>query len=343
MSVRSLVACACLLTGVAACADDPEPSGPGVTSRIGTFEYPYSGRDDVDVLFVIDSSTAMAPYRAQVVAQIPQFVDVLADVKGGMPDVNIAVTTTDFAAGGAFRTSSRIVGTDTFLSDGWRDGARVQNYTGELRTAVAELADVGAAGTAANRPLDVLPLALGQTGFLRPSSYVAIVVITATEDASTAVIDTLVTQIKAMHADPLNFILFGIYLKPAARLDQFFSSFPNRNYFTALDAANISAGFAAVLQLQRTTLGAPCFEFQPVDVDPATPGEQYECVIEDIDNATHESTLVPRCGDGAFPCWDMVHDPMICMTTPSMTFKFDRGDTGRPYEGGVVRGQCLVE
>lgn len=337
--VRSVVAC---LLVVAACTEaPPDATSPEVTSRIGFFDLPYGGRSKLDLLFVVDSSTAMAPYREPVVAQIPQFADALASIDGGMPDLNIAVTSADFAAGGALRTSSRVDG--AFVIDGMRDGVRVKNYTGELGSALAELADIGATSPVPARPLDVLPLALDDLGFVREYSYLLIVVISATDDASVVATADLAAQLKAMKADPTNVIVVGVYPRPATRLDDFLAKFPNRTTHTEVDAPDISEGFAGLVSFRRSVLGSPCIEWQPLDVDPETAGEQYDCVIEHQDFATKVTRLLPRCSSSnVFPCWDMRQDPQNCVSG-GLRFDIEHGYEGLPYEGASMRGQCLIE
>lgn len=328
------------LMGVLVACTEPAPGGPGVSSRVGIFEYPVGGRGRLDVLVVVDDSTTMAPYREQVVADLPELATVLGDLLTGMPDVNIAVTTTNASAGGALRTTASVDG--SYIIDGMRDGVRTVNYTGELGVAIGELVDFGAGGTAPVQPLDVIPQALANPGFLRDHAYLLLAIVAATDDASSVAVDAAVSSLKAMKADPTNVIVTGIYPQDAPRLDGFLTMFPNRSTFTPIDADDFTTAFAMIAQLQRTTLGVPCVEFTPLDVDPETAGDQYDCNVEDRRVAEGTQRL-PRCEGANQPCWDFVADPMNCMTGNSLSFRVDRGTAGQPYDGSVIRGECLVE
>ncbi len=313
-----------------------------MSSRVGVFEFPTSGRSKLDLLFVIDSSTAMAPYREHLVMQFPRFADALTLVGGGMPDVNIAFASADFAAGGELRTSPRVDG--AYIIDGLRDGVRVQNYTGDLGSLLAELADVGATQSAPPRPLDVVPLALAQADFVREHAYLAVVVVAATDDASTAAVQDVVAALKSMKSDPASVLAFGVYAAPAPRLDAFLAGFPNRATFTPIDAEDPSEGFADIVTIHRTTGGVPCIEWRPADVDPDTTGEQYDCVIDQRDYATGMSTILPRCGATSdLPCWDIETDTQSCFLDDHLRFVLDRGMQGIPYEGALIHGECVIE
>jgi hypothetical protein len=335
------VACALACSAIGCTDEAPSSSGPYVTSRVAIFEYPISGRARLDILAIIDDSTTMAPYRANVLADLPDLATALADAPRGMLDVNIAVTTANTAAAGAFRSTPSVTG--NYIIDGMRDGARVTNYTGDLGAALSSLADVGAASSATNRPLDVLPLALAaDSTFLREQAYLLLLIIAASDDASAANIDARVAELKAMKSDPTNVLVAGIYPDVAPRLDDFVTKFPNRNVHTPIDADSLLDDLVGILNIQRSTLAAPCLEWQPFDVDPETAGEQYECVIEDR-RYSEGTRLLPRCSGANQPCWDIKPDPMTCFYGPQLTFKVDYGAEGYPYDGTVIHGECLVE
>src|SRR5262245_30025985 len=76
----------------------PAPTGTSVN---------YSEQNvnnDIDILFVIDNSQSMTPEQQLLVANFPVFINVLKTLPAGLPNVHIAVTTSDMGAG-AFTSS----------------------------------------------------------------------------------------------------------------------------------------------------------------------------------------------------------------------------------------------
>lgn len=71
----------------------------------GTFQ--QSINRNIDIVFEIDNSVSMAPEQANLVANFPTFINILNNLPNGLPNVHIAVVTSDMGAG-AF--SSTIMG-----------------------------------------------------------------------------------------------------------------------------------------------------------------------------------------------------------------------------------------
>jgi hypothetical protein len=140
----------------------------------------------LDVLVVVDDSPAMAPHRERLRANFGRFIDVLNTVQGGLPSLHLGVVTTDAGEGGRMRTSAQVDG--AFISDVRYQGAqRTRNYDGDLRDVFTELADAGSDGSVYARPLDAIRLALdnpANAGFVRDDAFLAVIVITATDDCS---------------------------------------------------------------------------------------------------------------------------------------------------------------
>jgi hypothetical protein len=54
----------------------------------------------LDLLFMIDDSSSMAPLQAKLRAQVPTFIDTLADpATGALPDLHVAVVSSSFGGG----------------------------------------------------------------------------------------------------------------------------------------------------------------------------------------------------------------------------------------------------
>src|SRR5262245_48190484 len=54
---------------------------------------------DLDILFMIDTSPGMAPLQAKLVAAVPAFIDALQALPGGLPNLHLAVVSSDMGAG----------------------------------------------------------------------------------------------------------------------------------------------------------------------------------------------------------------------------------------------------
>lgn len=160
---------------------------------------------NLDVLFVIDTSWSMADERARLAANIPRFIDQLQNGIGGMPNLHIAVTSTDMGtlgnanpmAGcrergddGALHLGS-LATTDgkPYLVDVAGDnGTRIRNYANSLQDAFTAMATFPLLGCGIEQPLNAMGAALWPTtpknDFLREDANLAVVFITDEDDCS---------------------------------------------------------------------------------------------------------------------------------------------------------------
>lgn len=164
---------------------------------------------DLDLLFVIDDSPSMADKQAALAAAFPRMIDVLAQLDGGLPNLHIGVVTSDMGTSASSGSPGPAIGsvgnggcsgrgddgrlqstasmTAAYLSDVKQNGARVRNFTGELRDVFGELAQVGAGGCGFEQHLSAMRAALTSstnTGFLRPSANLAVVFLADEDDCS---------------------------------------------------------------------------------------------------------------------------------------------------------------
>ena len=93
--VRSLVLAT--LTA-AACGSTSASPDSGVTAS-ETLTWRLDSRLQGDILFMIDNSASMATAQANLQANLGNFMDVLKGLAGGLPDLHIAVVTSDMGAG----------------------------------------------------------------------------------------------------------------------------------------------------------------------------------------------------------------------------------------------------
>ena len=103
------------LATAASCAS-PERDGtvePKAVTIAAATAGPAPG--DLDVLFMIDDSSGMASMQTKLAAQIPSFIDALESLPNGLPNIHIAVVSSDLGAPGRFDLRH--------LHDGRRPGA----------------------------------------------------------------------------------------------------------------------------------------------------------------------------------------------------------------------------
>jgi hypothetical protein len=184
--------------------------------RVESKSFPVDLNRDVDILFLIDNSGSMADKQANLQSNFPNFINVLATIQGGLPNVHIGVATSDMgtkgetvatpgsAVGQVGQGGCANVGDDgklqvkggaqvqgLFLSD-VSDGAggRQINYMGgDLATVFGQMAVVGAAGCGFEQHLHGIHRALDPTnatnaGFIRPNAFLAVVILADEDDCS---------------------------------------------------------------------------------------------------------------------------------------------------------------
>jgi hypothetical protein len=300
------------LIAVAACTTEPPPpEGEQVTSYVDTHIIPMSFNSQVDILFVIDSSPAMAAAQQKLVADYRAMIETLSHSSvGELPDVRIGVVTADAVDQGRLRRDAILADSPRFA---WR---REKNYDGPLADAFVPLATVGASGHTAVQPLDAVLRALSPSvnpGFVRKDAYLAVIVLTAGDDQSTTAINDAAHALKSLKSDPSKVVIGlaagacsdgGITATAAPRLAAFADQFPNRN--TRVTLCDDLTPLAAIAgQLLKSVLGQPCIEEKLA--------EPLECNAWLADPTSDDSVLMPACS-AANPdrCWELRSDPQNC-------------------------------
>jgi hypothetical protein len=209
---------ALLLVGMAllGCGDD-EPKGiieldalsPGPVYET-VAEVPATVNRNLDVLLVVDDTMVDQP--ANLAANLPSLLDVLASFPGGFPDVHIGVVTTDLGTRGSDGTIGPAIGSvnnggcsgtgkngnlqtmgadvqGTFVIDVQNTGGtRHRNYTGALATVLGQMVQVGSGGCAFEQPLAAMRAALddnpANTGFLRADARLLVAIFADEDDCS---------------------------------------------------------------------------------------------------------------------------------------------------------------
>jgi MYXO-CTERM domain-containing protein len=166
----------------------------------------------LDLLFVIDNSASMMTSQANLRTNLPGFMDVFKNLKDGLPDLHIAVVTSNLGANdgvtscagegdaGAFQFSPRPPCTDTTLAPGATFIADsggttpITNFTEpDITNVLGCIVAVGDQGCGYEHQLGAAVRALGadgrppppgNEGFLRPDAILDIVFLTNEDDCT---------------------------------------------------------------------------------------------------------------------------------------------------------------
>jgi hypothetical protein len=173
----------------------------------------------IDILFMIDNSSSMENSQANLQANFPRFMDVLKALPDGLPDLHLAVVSSDMGVGhsdipgcnasggdnGIFRFGVGSSPLNTCTATGLNPdahyisstgGANPQaNFTGDITQVFQCIAPIGATGCGFEQQLRSMARSLGadgfqppaeNQGFLRPEAYLGIIFITNEDDCSAA-------------------------------------------------------------------------------------------------------------------------------------------------------------
>jgi hypothetical protein len=208
-------------------------AGPDAAGRM-QWSFPETINQDLDLLFMVDDSLGMQPLQDKFLANFPVFVQALSNFPRGLPNIHIAVVSSDMGAGqfavpqcviggdqGAFQSTPRGTCTSSGLPAGVTYLSNVNgvaNYTGSLEDAFTCIADLGSLGCGFEQPLASIVRALGadnldNTGnpqppaanasFLRKNAYLAIVALTNEDDCSVPANSDLFDPSSRLVTDPL--------------------------------------------------------------------------------------------------------------------------------------------
>jgi hypothetical protein len=161
---------------------------------------------DIDILFVVDNSGSMMGEQKALADNFSGFMRQLQGLPGGLPNLHIAVTSTDMGTldGVEIGNCQGLGNNGQFLlgdkptfdgkaylvdEDGAGSNPRNKNYEGTLEEAFARAARIGANGCGFEQPLAAMKQALGpanekNAGFLRTSATLVVVFLTDEDDCS---------------------------------------------------------------------------------------------------------------------------------------------------------------
>jgi hypothetical protein len=205
-------------------APEPRPIEVGT----GTFQQTLNRK--LDLLFMIDNSQSMAKLQNKLVTNFPVFMNVLKALPMGLPDIHVAVISSDTGPGqfdlpqyncrfrgdgGRFQfqprgncTTSPLKPGQTYLQAS--NNQDVRNYTGDIADAFTCIAALGEQGCGFEGQLKSVRWALDPAnlpdenqGFLRPDAYLGVVLITNEDDCSVPDASALIDPSQTLMSDPL--------------------------------------------------------------------------------------------------------------------------------------------
>lgn len=190
------------------CADGPECNPPLPPAEVLTIT------PNLDLLFVIDDSPTMIDKQRSFQSAFPQLLGALATAPGGLPNLHVAVVSSDMGTSALDDTTPAppigSVGQGGCALDGKagrfqlgqatlpdpadhflvvdRDGSK--NFEGELADTFAQLSTLGAQGCGFEQHLAAAQAALsgaeGNAGFVREGANLAVIVLSDEDDCSAA-------------------------------------------------------------------------------------------------------------------------------------------------------------
>ncbi|MDB4955383.1 MAG: hypothetical protein JWO36_2952 [Myxococcales bacterium] len=138
---------------------------------------------------------------------------------------------------------------------------------------------------------------------------------------------------------------------PPVRIKQLLDSFPDRSTYSSICQSDLSGGLTLIAQLLKTVLGSPCIDGNLADVDPNTPGPQYDCSVSDITKfgkPDQVEKVLPQCNNLTtpasstnLPCWAIEMDAVKCTSASHLILKVERGGT-TPADDTHVVSYCVT-
>ena len=191
--------------------DAPNAIDASTVVRSEVLSLPAAAIRSVDILFMIDDSPSMLDKQQSLIANFPNFVNVIDGLPGGRPDLHIGVVTSDLGTSAADGTAGPNIGSGNgacaaqgkagslttngstlvvgkFISDIAGASGRNVNYTGTLAAAFTSIASVGQSGCGFEQPLEAVKRALdnnnvANAGFVRHTNLM-VVFLTDEDDCS---------------------------------------------------------------------------------------------------------------------------------------------------------------
>ena len=311
----------------------------------GTFQQTLNR--NLDVLFVVDDTDAIAPWVDTLRAGYPAMAHLLETLPQGAPDVNIGFVRASRCApqSRARDCGVRVPFPFLFSASCGADS----NFAGSFADTFTCLADFGTQACGNAQPFQAVRDVLAQPppaawdSFLRPEALLHIVMVAGRDDASDVSPLELAASVKALKPDPVMILVSVIgpgespSLTAAPRLTEFVQQFGGNGLLTGL-AGDPTAALRPLTQTLSVFIDPPCIR-SVLDVDPVTPGLQADCTFEDTVTRDGKETtkVLPACDTAMPPCWRLTErGDGTCAVA-----EIDRGADWCPAPRIFTRVECL--
>ncbi len=124
---------------------------------------------------------------------------------------------------------------------------------------------------------------------------------------------------------------------PPVRMAAFLNLFPNASSFSTICQQDLSDAVTLTAQLVNLAVGSPCITVALADAEPGTPGDQADCIVEDVVGTT--VTPIPACGSPT--CWKLVTDAQNCPSASHLRLQIDRANA--PDPATVTKARCILQ
>jgi hypothetical protein len=303
--------------------------------------------NDLDVLFVIDDSPAMAPYQQSLEANAPVFIDILQAVPTHL-NLSVAVAR---ASDGSFvdPVPCGAQAGSHFLWD--YNGDTIRNFTGTLRDVFACLTRVGSNGSSQQVLASASQTLPAHPDFLRDGAFLLVVLISAQDDGSPADPLTYANALNALTWSPNHVIPAAITRIPSSRLQSFVDSYGSIGKIISIDQSSWADALGVVSNSVGRRLGRLCLD--GVLVQPPS------CTVTRLQYAgtpmQQEIGTMPPCnpqGQATGICAALIPDAAcpVSGTKVALCYDgFDPNDWSRCYSsssdiyGETVTVECAVE
>ena len=296
----------------------PAPCEDGSCGRQASWRRTFQStiNRQIDVLFVVDDTPAMAPYAGALPAGFADMAAALESLPQASPaSLHVGVVGAGRCDHSTRGTACGIAAGEQFLRAEWCE--TVTNFSGALADGLACIGDLGETNCAPAQPLAAVTEALaspprpGWEGFLRADAYLVVVMIAAGDDASALSAIDVANFIKGVKADPSQTVASVIVPRTCAgvdplRLTEFVQQFGANGLLLDLCGGQFAPALQRITESINTSLQPPCLR-SVLDTDLDTPGLQPDCVFEDHlrapDGTWTTAATLPSCDVAAPPCW----------------------------------------
>jgi hypothetical protein len=347
---------AAAIFALAACSPPPAPDlcgGNGCGSeRIIENTFERTVNVATDLLLVVDDTSTASFSGADLATAAEAWAQVLAATPGLSLHVG-AVSAAPCLAPPAMRPDCGLPASVAYAVA--EDCGSGDNFAGALDGELGCLVDLGTSVCPTTQPIAAVSRMLASTapgwaGFLRPDAYLAIAILATEDDASDIPIAAFADALRSLKPDPTNQILVSVVgpadASAAPRLFELTQDFGSNGLYHPGGAASL----AHALDLLQPHLDTGTFVDGACiaglrDGDPATPGLQADCAVEETlisTGGTWTTSVLPDCAQAPPPCWRIEPGTAAGYCAGQFLFTVDHGGSDScPSMPVLTRFECL--